>query len=142
MSKTFAFKDGDWDMQANGQPRMIADVSKAGQDVVHTLSQPYDPSQDLGFEFLDTDVQVLEGGAGKGILRRDITAAIARLRRKQTTVPGLTDSETITGIKNITIKDDGRGLLYRLRFLVGRLTRQQVDEAFIISNRHRDATRR
>jgi hypothetical protein len=141
MSRTLAFKDGDWDILPNGQPRMISDVSKAGQDVVHALSHPYQADTNFGFEFISADVPVLEQAAAKGILRRDITAAIGRLRRAQRNVPGLTDTEAISGIKSLVIERDGTGLLYSLTFGVGRLRRQDVTKAFIITNRHRNADR-
>ena len=142
MSKTFAFQDGDWVIEANGQPKMIDGISKGGQDLVHALSHPYEAEEDYGFEWLSSTVPVLEAGASVGILKRDVQACVSRLRRTQRSLgSALDDTETITGIKRIEVTPENSGLLYQVQVSTGKIDRDEIRQAFIITNRHRYAER-
>lgn len=138
MSKTFAFQDGDWVIQPNGQPLMVDGLSKVGLDIVHALSHPYDAESDYGFEFLSQTQRAFSSGNIAGILRRDVSATVSRLQRMQTRLgSALTDTEKITGIGQLVVEEAQGGVVYALSVQVGRLRREEISKVFQVSTRNR-----
>jgi len=140
MSKTFAMKDGDWVIEANGQPKMIEGFSKVGQDVIHALQHPYDARHDYGNEMFNYGVLVLERAAIPGLVRREVGAAIGRLRASQRKLPAgqLPDTERILGVKQIVVDTSSfnLGVSYMVRVSVAEKSVDEVRKAFVITNRH------
>ena len=140
MSQTLAMKDGDWVIEANGQPKMIEGFSKVGQDVIHALQHPYDARQDYGNEMFSYGVLVIERAAVPGLVRREVTAAISRLRATQRKLPTgqLPNTERITGVKQVVVDTDSftLGVSYMVRVAVAERQLSEVRKAFVITNRH------
>ena len=140
MSKTWAMRDGNWVMQANGQPLMLEGFDKANQDVLHVLMHPYDADEDYGNEGYGGEIRYAEQGLASHMLHRDISSAIRRLQEKQRLIPTeyLPDDEKVIGIKRLQIRDlPNLSVAYFLVVEVVSITAGDIEKAFRISNRHR-----
>jgi len=116
---------------------MCRGLDKGAQDVVHVLSHPYDPEDDYGFEFLTSGPLVIETLAAPGLLRRDVGAAISRLRRSQDALQfALDDTEKVSSVRRVIVEQQGSGLMYRVDLVMGRVDPVEVAKAFIITNQH------
>lgn len=139
MSSTFAVSNGSVIMKANGQPQTLEGYDKIQQDINDILLTPFDPNRNYGNELLGNGVIVSERAAIPGLVQRDISAAIGRLRSYQTQLASdqLPDDEKINKLETITTAAVGSlGIGFLATISVVDVTQEMMQKVFNISNEH------
>lgn len=139
MSRTFAVTDGSAVLEANGQPQVIEGYDKIQQDINDILLTPYDADRDYGCELFTGGIILAERAAIPGLVVRDVTTAINRLRRIQSQLPRehLPASEKVNKVNGISVNQpDALSVVFLLSVLVMDRTQEEVKKVFKISNKH------
>lgn len=139
MSRTFAVRDGSIIMESNGQPQIIEGYDKVQQDINDILLTPYDSDRDYGCELFTGGIILAERAAIPGLVVRDVTTAINRLRRMQSQLPReyLPAGEKINKVNGVSVSQpDALSVVFLLSVLVMDRTQEELKKTFKISNKH------
>ncbi len=141
MSKTFAVVNGSVVMGADGQPETIEGYDKINQDINDVLLTPFNADRNYGNELLSDSVILAERSAIPGLVQRDVTAAIGRLKTYQGQLAReqLPPSEKIDRLKAVNVTSLGNlGVAFLAVVAVVSRTSAEVRKVFRISNSHLD----
>jgi len=131
-------QDGMLVMQENGQPKMAADLTAAYMDIVHTLNHPYDEDLDYGFGLMSGDkVQVIERASIPGMVGREVSLAIGRLRKHQRRLGSqLSDKQRVTGVRRTSVTPLGLGARFSTVISIADRTAKDVSAVTLVTNNH------
>lgn len=125
-------------MGETGRPEIVEGFNKAGQDVLHVLSSPYDPTTGFGNKAYSESVFYVEASRVNALFSSDISNAISSLQRRQRLLASdqLPKSEKIAKMKHVQVSLFPGGVDYTVDVLVVEASALTLHTALRVDNSH------